>query len=355
MNSKQRVRAALERREPDRLPVDFWATAEVTERLIAELGVADREALLRRLGVDLRYLAPKYVGPPVETAPDGSWRDIWGVWRRKVSYGGGSYDEVSVYPLAGLEDAAELNSYPWPRAEWFDFSPMRRAAERSGERFLVNAADRLNRTSALKAAIYLRGMDRIMMDMAAEPDLAAALFARIARFYLDCNRSMFAAVGDLLDMFFMGDDFGTQSGLLVSPGMWRRFFAPHLAEFSGQAHEHGLKVMLHSCGAIWEIMGDLADCGVDVVNPVQPGAAGMDPTELKARHGDRLAFHGAIDVQRTLPEGSAEDVRAEVRARFGDLGAGGGYVACSSHNLQPDVPTANILAMYQEAAECRYD
>jgi uroporphyrinogen decarboxylase len=112
--------------------------------------------------------------------------------------------------------------------------------------------------------------------------------------------------------------------------------------------------MLHSCGSVAEIMDDLADCGVDVVNPLQPGAAGMEPAALKERFGRRLAFHGAIDVQKTLPEGTPQEGRAEVGARFADLGAGGGYVACSSHNLQPDVPTANILAMYEEAAACRY-
>ena len=131
-------------------------------------------------------------------------------------------------------------------------------------------------------------------------------------------------------------------------------FAAHIAAFAAGAREYGLKVMLHSCGAISEIMEDLAGCGVDVVNPVQPGAAGMEPAALKERFGARLCFHGAIDIQRTLPEGTPEEVRAEVRARFRDLGAGGGYILAPSHNLQPDVPTANILAMYDEAARCRY-
>jgi len=355
VNSKERVRAALERREPDRLPVDYWATAEVTRRLVDELDTGDGEGLLRRLGADLRYLRAEYVGPELERRPDGSWRDIWGVWRRKVTCGGATYDEVAACPLAGAEGPEDLDAHPWPRAEWFDFRPMRREAERLGDFFLLNAADRLNRTSVLKAAIYLRGMDRVMIDLAAEPELAAALFERIARFYLECNRAMFEEAGEALDAFFMGDDFGTQSGLLVSPGMWRRFFAPHLAAFAAQAREHGLKVMLHSCGAVAAIMDELAACGVDVINPVQPGAAGMEPGELKARFGERLSFHGAIDVQHTLPEGTPEEVRAEVRARFGDLGAGGGYVLAPSHNLQPDVPTANVLAMYDEAARCLYD
>ncbi len=354
MNSKQRVRAALEGREPDRLPVDYWATSEVTSRLIAETGAAGEEDLLAGLGVDLRYLSAAYVGPEPERDSGGSWKDIWGVWRRRVSYGGGSYDEVTVSPLAGAESVEDLEAHSWPTADLFDFAPMREAASRLGDFFLANAADRLNRTSTLKAAIYLRGMDRIMMDMALNPEFAAALFARISRFYLECNRAMFEAVGDVLDMFFMGDDFGTQSGLLVGPDMWRQFFAPHLREFCEAAHAHGLRVMLHSCGAISEIMGEVADCGVDVINPVQPGAAGMDPRGLKERFGDRLCFHGAIDVQHTLPEGSPDDVRAEVRARFADLGAGGGYIAAPSHNFQPDVPTANILALYEAAADCRY-
>jgi uroporphyrinogen decarboxylase len=271
-----------------------------------------------------------------------------------VTYGGGSYDEVSVCPLAEARSPEELAAYPWPRAEWFDFRPMRRAAERLGDYYLVNAADRLNRTSVLKAAIYLRGMDRVMLDLGLAPEFAKALFARIARFYLECNAAMFEAAGGCLDLFFMGDDFGTQSGLLVGPEMWREFFAPHLAAFAGQAHDAGLKVMLHSCGAIAGLLEDLAGCGVDVINPVQPGAAGMEAAGLKRRFGARLGFHGAIDIQRTLPEGTPDEVRAEVRARFRDLGAGGGYIAAPSHNLQPDVPTGNILALFDAARECRY-
>ena len=110
MNSKQRVQAALEHRQPDRLPVDYWATNEVTNRLVGELRVESPEALLEKLGVDIRYLEPVYVGPEPQRQADGSWRDIWGVWRREVSYGGGSYDEVSVYPLAGMESHEELES-----------------------------------------------------------------------------------------------------------------------------------------------------------------------------------------------------------------------------------------------------
>jgi uroporphyrinogen decarboxylase len=354
VTSRQRVRAALARRAPDRLPVDYWATPEVTARLLRELGLADEEALLGRLGADLRYLEPAYVGPAPERAADGSWRDLWGVWRKRVAYGGGSYDEVTVSPLAEARSVEDLDRHPWPKAEWFDFRPMRRAAERLGDYYLANAADRLNRTNVLKAAIYLRGMDRTMLDLALEPDFAAALFARIARFYLDCNAAMFAETRGCLDLFFMGDDFGTQSGLLVGPEMWRRFFAPHLAAFAAQARAAGLAVMLHSCGAIAELLDDLAECGVDVVNPVQPGAAGMDPADLKRRFGERLCVHGAIDIQRTLPKGTPEQVRAEVRARFRDLGAGGGYIAAPSHNLQPDVPTANVLALFDEARKCLY-
>jgi uroporphyrinogen decarboxylase len=354
LNSKERVKTALEHRKPDRLPVDYWATSEVTTRLISELKLDSEEELLLQLGSDCRYLNPEYVGPVYEPDSDGAWRDIWGVWRRQISYGGGSYDEVSCSPLAGVDSLAAIEDYQWPKAEWFDFSRMKKDARALSDFYLINAADRLNRTSVLKAAIYLRGMDTIMMDLAINPELATAMFEHIARFYLDCNRAMFEAAGQQLDMFFMGDDFGTQSGLLVSPRMWQDFFAPHLKSFCQQAHEYDLQVMLHSCGAVSEILSGLAECGVDVINPVQPGAAGMEPKSIKNRFGKDLSFHGAIDVQQTLPNGSPADVRAEVRARFEDLGRDGGYIVCPSHNFQPDVPTANILALYQEAAVCCY-
>ena len=353
MEPRERVLRAVAHEEADRTPVDYWAVAEVDRSLIRATGTSGREELLRRLGVDIRYVEGKYVGPPLERTGNGEWTDLWGVRRRRVKASFGSYDEVSYSPLASATGPEEVYDAPWPSPDWFDFSPLRRARDEHGAFALANHADRLNRTSVLKAAVYLRGMENVMTDLALKPELAKALFDRIAEFYLAANERMFEAARGQLDVFFMGDDFGAQSGLLVSRKMWKEFFVPHLRRFTEQARSYGLSVMFHSCGAIREIVPDLVELGVDIINPVQARAAGMDPRELKKEFGERVTFHGSVDIQDTVPKGTVEDVKKEVRERIEILGEGGGFILAPCHNFQADCPVENILAVYEEAGSLR--
>jgi uroporphyrinogen decarboxylase len=136
----------------------------------------------------------------------------------------------------------------------------------------------------------------------------------------------------------------------MSSALWRTFIADNLAKIADIAHRHGAKFMLHSCGGVRDLIPDLIDVGVDVLDPIQTQAKGMDPDELKAEFGDVLSFHGAIDTQTTLPFGSADDVRAEVAHRIEVMGESGGYILAPTHNIQPDTPLENILAMYETAA-----
>ena len=303
--------------------------------------------------MDLRYVGGRYVGPRLLSGSLANgepwWEDVWGVRRRRVRYAGGEYDEVTAYPLASAETPEDLARHRWPDPAWFDFSNFRADSRGFSGFALVNEVDRLNRTSVIKAGEYLVGMEKLMMDMALRPELVEDLFGRIARFYLGVNERLFSAARGALDVFFMGDDFGTQHGLLVSPGMWRSLVAPHMREFCRQAHDAGLRVMHHTCGAVFELVEDLIDTGVDILNPVQTSAEGMDPAMLKKRFGGRISFHGSVDTQRTLPAGSPAEVRAEVRARVEVLGSGGGFILAPTHNLQTDVPTKNVIAMYEEA------
>jgi len=159
-----------------------------------------------------------------------------------------------------------------------------------------------------------------------------------------------------IDAIQMVSDFGSQRSLLIQPATWRAFVRPPFERLFRCARAYGVHVMLHSDGAIRAVIPDLVDMGLEILNPIQVEAVGMEPRGLKRDFGDSLIFHGAIDIQQTLPFGSPEDVRNEVRERFHDLGAGGGYILSCSHSLLPDVPIENILAMYETArVECRYD
>jgi len=213
----------------------------------------------------------------------------------------------------------------------------------------VLVGERTNRTCVLHAAMYLRGVKQALIDPLINSEFTRRLYEKITEFYLELNKRCFEEADGLIDIFMMGEDLGTQEGLLVSPKIFREFIKPYLAKHVQLAKRYGVKVMLHSCGAIHELIPDLIEMGIGILNPIQVRAKGMNPIELKREYGDKLSFHGGIDIQQTLPYGTPKDVRAEVRERIQTLGRGGGYILCTTHNIQPDTPLINILAMYEEA------
>lgn len=353
MNSRERVELALSHRQPDRVPIDYWAQPEVTDRLMRHLGLASKEELLQELDVDFRYIeGPRYVGPRGNSSVTQD-EDHFGVPRVKVRVGAGessgTYSEVASYPLAGMS-LAQIEQYPkWPSPDWFDYAPVRAqaAAARATGKVVVFMGDRTNRAAQLKPAMYLRGVEQILLDMAADPEIAQYIFHRIGEFYLEYFRRTLEAAGGDIDIFLTGDDFGTQNGLMVSPRMWTEFLRPGFEAFIRLGHEHGCRVAHHSCGSIKPIIGDMIDCGLDILNPLQPGVYDMAPAELKRLFGERLCFHGSISIQHTLPHGSADDIRREVCQRFETLAPGGGFVFCTAHNIQPDTPTQNVLTLFK--------
>jgi uroporphyrinogen decarboxylase len=152
-----------------------------------------------------------------------------------------------------------------------------------------------------------------------------------------------------VDIVWMGDDYGTQRGLLMSPAKWRKLFRPKLQAMIDLSHKHGARLMLHSCGSTRALWGDFVDMGLDIYDTIQPNAAGMTPNELAAEFGRSICMHGTINTQKTLPFGAVEDVIAEVRDRIDSFGSQGGLIVAPCHNIQPDTPLENILAMYRAA------
>ena len=207
--------------------------------------------------------------------------------------------------------------------------------------------DRMNRCAQLKPAMYLRGVDQILLDVALAPEIAETIFRQITAFYLEYARRTFEAADGGIDIFMTGDDFGTQKGLFMSPDMWRRFLRPGFKAFVDLGRQYGMKVAHHSCGSIKPIIPDLIQCGLEVLNPIQPDVDDMDRRELKSRFGDRLSFHGSISIQRTLPFGTPDDVRNEVRQRVQTLAPGGGFIFCTAHNIQADTPIENVVALFE--------
>jgi uroporphyrinogen decarboxylase len=357
VTGRERVLTAIRHQEPDRVPIDLWAAPEVYASLRAALALPDDTAILDRFGVDLAYVpGPSYQGRELRAwdTPEGRvTEDLWGVRRleKRVRRGGAewSYKHVVGAPLAQAATPAEIHAYAhWPDPAAWDCTTLREQCQavRAQGRAVVNAGDRLDRTAQLKTMMYLRGMEQTYVDLAQNPDIAAAVTGHVVEYFLAYNEHVFSEAGDLIDVFMMGDDFGAQHGPLVSPDLWRRLFRPGLQAYIDLAHRYGIPVMHHTCGSVVDLIPDFIDCGLDILQSLQPLAAGMDLARLKREFGRDLCFHGSIDIQHTLPRGTEQDVRDEVRRRMEAGKPGGAFIVCTAHNLQPDVPLGNILALF---------
>ena len=350
MISRERVLTAANLGTPDRVPMDYHANPWVLARLRRDLGASSHKELLLRLHgdiVDLRGVVdPVYCGPVpyLRELGDGVRENFWG-WRQKVvQTATGPEDCFVEFVLAGAASIDDLAKHRWPSPDWFDFSDFA-ARLQPWREFAVMATG----ASVFQHPTFLRGTDNLLVDMAARPQMAHYLMDRFTDFYLGYFDRMFHAAGGRIDVLRAADDLGTQRGLFFSPEMFRTFIKPRLAKLVDLAHGHGVKFMFHSCGAVRPLIEDMIEIGVDVLDPLQAAAEGMDPQGLKDSYGQRICLHGGICTQYLLPRATPDEVRKEVRRRVQILGAGGGYILAPCHVLQTDVPTENILAMSETA------
>jgi uroporphyrinogen decarboxylase len=359
LGCRERALTAIDHRQADRVPIDFWAVPEIMNRLQRHYDISDKETLLQYLGVDFRVLrGPSYVGLEMCRHADGSVEDLWGVRRRLVTFGEGerrgTYKELAFSPLASAATVREIETYPgWPSPDWWDYNAVANECARFSGYCVVYAGDRLDRTAQLKTAMYLRGIERIMIDLVDNPALVECMLEHINAYYLEYNRRVFKAAQGHIDVFMMGDDFGAQVGPMMSVAMWRRYFERGFRGYIDLAHRYGIRVMHHTCGSVRPLIPLFIDAGLDILQSLQPRSAGMDLAGLKQDFGRDLALHGSIDIQQTLPFGTPDDVQAEVKQRLEVGKPGGGFIICTAHNIQVDVPLANILALieaYQQYA-----
>jgi uroporphyrinogen decarboxylase len=344
MTSRERVLTAIERRLPDRTPADYKAEPEVNQYMMKHLKVNSYEALLKRLEVDIRRIEPRYIGPEFKTYEDGVFEDYWGIRSQRLKADHGSYDMHVHTPVWDAQSVEDLKQHHWPTPDLFDYSVMREQSARyRGEGYAVmyEGADLFTRPC------ILRNMENVLLDMIERPEMAHYLFEQFTRFYCEDITRALEATGGGFDIYCEWSDYGTQRALLMSVAMFREFIVPYLKRMIAVVHGGGVKFMAHSCGAIRPIIPDLIALGIDMLDPIQVAAEGMEPAALKRDFGDKLAFHGAICTQHTLPFGTPQEVTEAVLQRVATLGAGGGYVLASSHDISADTPPENIVAMYQ--------
>lgn len=345
MTSRERVLTALSHRTPDRVPIDvahYEVGADVQTRLQKHFYVKDLQTILLGLGTDFRWIEPLYRGPELVTRPDGTYIGFFGQAENVLSYAEG----LGLRPLQNAETIAEIERYPWPQADWFDFSVIPTLCNLYHDFAIVGPA-RWKPTFC--RICELTGMETTLQNLILAPELIEAMTACITDFYYEFSKRALEAAKGRIDVFFIGDDYAGQKGMIFSLEYWRKYFKRPLARMFALAHSYGARVMFHSCGAIRELLPELIDIGLDIIMPLQLRADGMDPAGLKRDFGKSLSFYGGVDVQQTMVYGTEQDVRAEVRMCIDTLGRDGGYVLTSSHILLPEMPLGNILAMFDEA------
>ena len=355
MTSRERVLAAIEHRTPDRPPLNYFGTPETTDRLLAHLKLETHEDLLCALGADMRYVAPRFVGPPAFSGPSGfssGGTDMWGVEWQPVSNDTCTYFEVSRHPLAEARTVQDVAQYDWPDPDWLSVEEIRkdiRNLNRDEPKAIV-----LPMGSFFELTWFLRGLEQFLMDLVENPPLATAILEKVTGILRTVNRRSLEAADGQIDIVWSASDVGMQTAMLMSPDLWRKYVRPWHSEFVTPYKKMGLKSRYHTDGAVTPIIDDLIEMGVDLLDPIQPKATGMDAENLAAKFGGRIAFYGGVDTQELLPFGSPEAVEADVVRLIRVLGSNGGYIAAASNAVQPDVPIENILALYRTAREFRY-
>jgi uroporphyrinogen decarboxylase len=278
--------------------------------------------------------------------------DEWGVGRRKVlREDGGYYFEMVEHPLSNAS-LADLEDYPWPDP----YDPARREGLREKIERIREESDKAVfgkfGNSIWEQSWWLRGMEQWMMDLVLNPEICTAIMAKTCQIAIGFYNVGIDVVGDLVDVIRLrGEDLGTQRGPMISLKMYDKLVKPHFQRLWSITKSKFLKknpagkLMLHSCGTVIPFIHNWIEMGLDILDPIQPRAKDMEPEKLKADFGKQLVFHGGIDIQHTLPFGTPEEVRQEVRRYIQALGPGGGYIVAPAHNVQGDVSPENLVAM----------
>ena len=347
LSSRERVRLALEHQETDRIPIAMVCAGlnppvyrELEAYLQRERGI-DVEGYLNAF-LDVREVAPQYIGPPLEPG-----KDMWGVQRQAVSYGSGSYDEIIDYPLKEVNSPDDVQHYSWPTTDLFDYSVLDehiQAVQAEHEHCLM-----ITNGNIFESSWYMRGFEQMFLDLVMNPELAHEIMERVTVFFIDHFTRMLEVADGRVDLVFTADDIGGQKGLLMSREMWEKHLKPYHVRLNTAIHEFGAKVIYHTDGSVIKAVDGLIDMGIDVLQALQFSAKGMDPRVLKDQFGDRLCFEGGVSVQTTLPFGTTEDVSRETEELISILGKNGGYILGPSHYIQAGTPPENILAMFETA------
>jgi len=367
MNSRERLLQSINHKEPDRVPVVVTLTPQIAKSLsrrfhvpckLKSTGFSDNDnrisfnKILTKLGNDAVIVgatAPKNF--VLREFSDGSFINEWGIRYKEASY----YEEMVEHPLKDIETVQQLNRYfdehVFPDADAkgrFDLAE-EEIKKYSKDYAIIGDLE----TTMFETSWYLVGIDKFLVDLIMKKDYVFELLNRVMEFHIKIGKKLIKLGCDII---WTGDDFGTQKGMLISPELWRDIFKPRYRRVFKELKEcnPNIKIAYHSCGSIVPIIPDLIEIGLDILNPLQPYATGMGGKNLKKMYGKKLSFFGGIDEQKILPFGCVKEVKEEVKRVIFDLAPGGGFILAPAHNVQPDTPIENVLAIYEVVENFRF-
>jgi len=343
MTSRERVLAAFDHTEPDLVPCWCGASDEFWAKAKRELSLDDEE-LRVRVGDDFRRVFARYAGPEFPLTHEGAtYRTVFGIERHGMGYG-----QPLDRPLANAT-VDEVHEYAWPDPEWIDVSQVKAEALAHKGQYAILGGDW---SPFWHDAIDLLGMEELCLKVYDDPPVVDAVMQHIVDYYATVSQRIFDAAADAIDIFFIGNDFGSQNGPLVSPDIFRRFLLPHVQRLVDLGRGYGLITQLHCCGGFAPLIPMLIEAGVAGLQAVQPSCRGMDLRTLKAEFGDKILFNGAIDSHHVLIESTPEAVRAKTQEVLKIMMPGGAYIAGASHDtILEETPVENVLAMFDTVRE----
>ena len=365
MTSRERVRAVLRREIPDRVPMDLWGTdSRLTtafyKRVAQYLGYTELGERIRPgstseyedyriadlVGSDFRHInirKPDYFKSYQDDS--GNTIDEWGVGRKMI----GQFSAITYHPLADAT-IGDLKNYAWPKMH--DPGRVRDLAERAKD-WNDNTDFAITATSATSGTIfewcqYLRGTEQFLIDLYEEPEFAEELIRRVTDLLTELNVMYLEEVGPYIEWLEFSSDFGTQHAPFMSPAIFEEMFLePHKRLFQAcKATAPNIKIFLHCCGSVKALMPLFIEMGVDIQSALQPLAKDMDSEVLKKEFGDKLIFHGGVDIQQAMT-GTLEDTERDVKKRLNAFAKDGGYFLSPSNHFQDDVPVENFFHMYE--------
>ncbi|HOD92603.1 MAG TPA: uroporphyrinogen decarboxylase family protein [Clostridia bacterium] len=358
MTSKERVMKALRREKSDRPACDLRCTPEVWEALFKYFNLEKVEDVLDKLDIDMRWITAgslPYIGPKERSAPTlgGEGADIFGCVMKASSNKYNTYYEFTKHPLAHCKTVEEIYEYEWPSLDWYDYSKVKeivKSNKKTDDRAIMFFAG-----GTFETPWYMRGMEQFFIDLYDNPEIVNAICTKVGEYFFKRALRVLEAADNEIDIIGSGGDIGGQECLMLNPDVWREQIKPHTAGLLKPFKQMGLSTFYHSCGSVAQVINDLADIGMDMLDPIQVTAKNMTPEYLAHNFADRISFHGAIDEVELLPHASPLEVYNETQRIISILGKNGGFIVSPSHQVQGDTSIENILALFKSVHDFRYD